>query len=162
MPLHEPEAAARQASSVLHQFRNADWPVVHIRHESLGEQATFFLPGTLGVAIHPAVEPTGDEPVLTKHFPNSFRGTELHQLLQGMGVSRLVIVGSMTHMCIDATTRAARDLGYQNIVIGDACATRDLQYRGQVVPAVMVQTAFLAALNHTYAEVLTTKEWQAG
>lgn len=161
MALQEPERAAQQAAVVLHRFRSEGWPVVHVRHESLGEQATFFLPGTTGTDIHSSVQPRAGEPVLTKNFPNGFRATELHDLLQRMGITRLVIAGSMTHMCIDATTRAAKDLGYRNVVIGDACATRDLQYGGQMVSAPMVQAAFLAALHGTYADVMTAEEWLA-
>ena len=64
----------------------------------------------------------------------------------------------MTHMCIDATTRAACDHGFECIVAADACATRDLAFAGETVPAAMVQRAFLAALKGTYAQVTTTDE----
>jgi len=62
----------------------------------------------------------------------------------------------MTHMCIDATVRAACDHGFECIVAADACTTRDLTFAGATVPAAMVQRAFLAALNGTYAQVITT------
>jgi len=42
---------------------------------------------------------------------------------------QVVIVGAMSHMCIDATTRAAHELGLKCTVIHDACATRDLESR---------------------------------
>ena len=68
----------------------------------------------------------------------------------------------MTHMCIDTTVRAAFDLGFQSQLAGDACATRDLTWQGQVVPAAQVQMAFLAALDGTFATVLSGKELCAG
>jgi nicotinamidase-related amidase len=64
-------------------------------------------------------------------------------------------------MCIDATTRAAKDLGYSCTLIGDACATKDLKIAGQTVKAGDVQTAFLAALNSTYSTVITAGEYIA-
>lgn len=48
----------------------------------------------------------------------------------------------MTHMCIDSGTRAAKELGYQPILIADATATRDLSYAGKTTKAEDVQTAF--------------------
>ena len=67
----------------------------------------------------------------------------------------------MRHMCMDATTRAARDLGFECTVIGDACATRDLAVNGAQVKAADVQTAFLAALSFFYATIQNTKEYLA-
>jgi nicotinamidase-related amidase len=72
-------------------------------------------------------------------------------------VERLVICGMMTHMCIDATTRAAADLGFRCIIAADACATRDLAFDDVTVSAATVQRTTLAALNGTYAEVTTTE-----
>ena len=64
-----------------------------------------------------------------------------------------------THMCVDATTRAAKDLGFEIELIGDACATRDLEIDGQKVKAKDVHNAFLAALNYFYATVKNTEQW---
>ncbi|HAK27748.1 MAG TPA: cysteine hydrolase, partial [Sphingobacterium sp.] len=84
---------------------------------------------------------------------NSFRETELLDYLRSNKVEKLVVVGMMTHMCIDATVRAAVDLGFSCTVIADACATRDLEINGSVVAALDVQHAFLAALAFFYAQV---------
>jgi nicotinamidase-related amidase len=65
-------------------------------------------------------------------------------------------------MCIDATTRAAADLGFQCIVVHDACAAKDLTFGGVVIPAAQVHGAFMAALTPLYARVCSLKEFQAG
>ena len=64
----------------------------------------------------------------------------------------------MTHMCVDATVRAAFDLGYAVTVAADACATRELAYGGRTVAPADVQAAFLAALGAVYAEVVATAQ----
>ena len=64
----------------------------------------------------------------------------------------------MSHMCIDATTRAAFDLGFACRVADDACATRALAFGSVSVPAAQVHAAFMAALSAAYAQVLTTAE----
>jgi nicotinamidase-related amidase len=84
--------------------------------------------------------------VVTKHFPNSFLKTPLLDRLRQLEVTHLVIAGMMTHMCVDATVRAATDLGFACTLVHDATATRDLSFAGKQVPAVQVQAAFTAAL----------------
>ena len=162
MPLNGAEAAARQAHRLQAGFRAAGLPVFNVRHETLREPAPFFAPGTEGAEIHPLLAPAEGEAVITKNFPNSFRGTDLLERLQAQGVETLVIAGSMTHMCIDATTRAAADLGFRCRLAQDACATRDLEFGGVAVPAAQVHAAFLAGLSGIYAQVLPTEDLLPG
>jgi len=159
MTLSGAESAGRNAGMVLDRFRMAGLPVVHIQHIATKPDAAFFLPGTFGAEIHSCVTPREQEKVIVKHFPNSFRETGLHDSLQSMGVTDLVICGMMTHMCVDATTRAAKDAGYTCTVIGDACATRDLELNGMKVKAEHVQMSFLAALAYFYSTVVTAKQY---
>lgn len=65
----------------------------------------------------------------------------------------------MTHMCIDATVRAAVDLGYEATLIEDACATRELTYQDKVVPAQQVHYSFVSTLNNMYANVISTDDF---
>lgn len=148
------EQAARNAALLLDKFRKEGAPVLHIRHIATPPGATFFLPDTPGAEIHPAVAPRPDETVLEKHYPNSFRDTTLLAVLKQLPVEGVVICGAMSHMCIDATTRAAFDYGFHCQVIEDACATRNLVHEGLVVAADQVHAAFMAALAAVYAEVV--------
>ena len=155
-------AAGARARALLEAFRKAGRPVIHIQHLALRPGATFFLPGTAGAELHPSVTPLPGEPVFQKHFPNSFRETPLLEHLRGLGITQLVVAGMMTHMCIDTTVRAAFDLGFQCQLAQDACATRDLTRAATTVPAAQVQAAFLAALDGTFAQVLTVATLSAG
>lgn len=157
MPLVGSDAAVAQAVKLLDRFRDEGLPVVHVRHLSVRPGSTFFLPGTPGAEIHPLLHPSPGEPVIEKHFPNSFRDTSLQQVLEDLGIKSLVICGAMSHMCIDTTVRAAFDLGYQCSVAADACATRDLEHAGHKVAAVDVHAAFMAALALPFARVDTTE-----
>ncbi|HVN53472.1 MAG TPA: cysteine hydrolase family protein [Anaerolineaceae bacterium] len=150
--------AAQQARRLLDCFRQRHLPLVHIQHLAVRPGATFFLPGTKGAQIHPLVAPLEGETLFQKNYPNSFRQTSLLEHLHSLSVDRLVIAGSMTHMCIDATTRAAYDHGFQCLVAHDACATRALNFGERTVPAADVHAAFLAALKSTFATVLSVEE----
>lgn len=160
-PLVGAEAAADNAVRLLKAFREAGDSVVHIRHEFTSAQAPFFTPGSDGAKLHPKVLNQGSEPVVLKHFVNSFRETELQSILDEQGIKELVVVGSMSHMCIDGITRAANDLGYSVTVIHDACASRDLEFNGLTVPAAHVHAAFMSALGFAYAKVVSTDEFLA-
>ncbi len=158
-PLVGSSEASLNAAALLKDFRTRSLPVVHIRHLSTRPGSTFFIPGTRGAEIHENVTPVANEKVIEKNFPNSFRETELIDHLRLLGVTNLVICGMMTHMCIDATVRAAKDFGFSCTLIGDACATKDLEIDGKTVAARDVQTAFLASLNYFYATVSDTAEY---
>ena len=105
------------------------------------------------------MKPKENEKIIVKHFPNSFRETELLEYLKSKKITDLVICGMMTHMCIDATTRAAKDYGFNIVLIGDACATRDQEISGNKVKATDVHNSFLAALNYFYAQVKTADQY---
>lgn len=157
-PLAGVHAAADNAARLIEAFRQAGDLVVHIRHEFTSDSAPFFTPGSEGAKLHPKVLNRPDEPVVLKHFVNSFRETELKSILDSHGIEQLVVVGSMSHMCIDGITRAGTDMGYSVTVIHDACASRDLEFNGLVVPAAQVHAAFMAALAFAYASVVSTEE----
>ncbi len=155
-------AAGTQAGKLLRAFRQKGLPLVHIQHISTRPGATFFLPNTAGAQIHPSVAPEAGETVFQKNFPNSFRETPLLEYLKKKQITKLALAGMMTQMCVDSTTRAAADLGFQCVLAHDACATRNMSYGGATVPAESVQTAFLAALNGLFAKVLPADEICAG
>jgi nicotinamidase-related amidase len=146
--------ASRNARELLQFFREKNWPIFHIQHIAVSNGATFFLPNSPGMEIHENVKPLPEEMVIQKHHPNSFLNTSLHDELLKAGIESVVICGAMSHMCIDATTRAAADLGFGCIVVHDACATKDLNFDSKIVSADMVHGAFMAALQSVYAKVM--------
>ncbi len=157
MELFQMETASSNAKKLLTTFRNRNWPVVFIQHQAVKPNATFFIPNTNGVEIHNSILPDKEETVIIKNYPNSFRDTNLQLHLHNIQSTELVICGAMSHMCVDTTTRAAFDLGYVCTLISDACATKDLTYNDQMVKAKNVQLAYMAALNGTFAQVITTE-----
>jgi nicotinamidase-related amidase len=155
-----PEASLR-AKDLLTLFRDRNLPIFHIQHISNRNGASFFLPDTPGVEIHANVSPLPGETIIRKNFPNSFRNTDLLTRLKDAEVSQLVICGMMTHMCVDATVRAAFDHGFDCVAIHDACATRGLAFNGEEIPSEKVHGAFLAALCAVYARVCSSSEFAA-
>ncbi|HYW94977.1 MAG TPA: cysteine hydrolase family protein [Bacteroidales bacterium] len=145
MPLVGREEAAQKAAEILDYFRKNNMPVIHVRHEGGGD-------------IRPEVSPVEGEKVIEKQQVNAFLGTDLLEYLRSMGITRLVLAGMQTHMCLEAATRAAADYGFHCTVISDACATRDLTYGDKTIKAEDVHYSTLATLE-VYAKVMTAEEF---
>lgn len=153
MALEGVEPALEEAARLLAAARRLGIPVFHIQHDA-GPGSPYDVSQPIG-AIADAVAPAGDEPVLVKHYPNSFLGTELDARLQASGRKSVVLAGFMTHMCVNSTARGAFNLGYAPTVVAAATATRDLPGAdGQVVPAAALQAASLATLGDLFALIV--------
>jgi nicotinamidase-related amidase len=153
-----PDEAAAAARTVLDRFRAGGEPVFHLQHVWDAPDAAFFAPGTPGVEIHESVRPAAGEPVIQKAYPNGFLETDLEAQLRAAGADEVVVCGMMTSMCVDATVRAAADLGFSCTVVPEACATLDLDFQGAPIPAAQVHGAFLAALSDSYAQLASADE----
>jgi nicotinamidase-related amidase len=158
MELVGPVAASENAKLLLDHFRANSLPIIHVRHISKREDASFFRPNTEGIEFDSHVAPSENESVITKHIPNSFRETELDDLLSKLEISKIVFCGMMTHMCIDATVRAASDKKYECVVAHDACATKNLIFNNVEIPSQQVHASFMAALSGAYAKVISSAD----
>lgn len=159
MPLEKSTEACQKAQEALQAYRSKQSPVIHIQHVSTRPDAVHFLPCTKGIEFHSDVQPAKGEIIVKKHYPNSFKDTNLLNQLTKLKINQLVIAGMMTHLCVDATVRAAYDLGFSCIVLHDACATKNLEFNSMVIPAQSVQNAFLAAFHPMYARVVSTRDF---
>src|SRR5947209_1507716 len=133
-------------------------PIIHIVHH--GNPGGLFAPDTPAAEIASPATPAPNEPVVGKRLPNAFASTDLATRLAALKRPELVLVGFMTHMCVEATARAAIDNGLRATVVASATATRDLPdpITRQVVPAAEVQRNALAALADRFATVVANVE----
>lgn len=124
MQLPDIEPATVQIQQLLAAARAQGTPVAHIRH--IGVPGYLFDPEGPRGQILDELTPVEGEAVIDKPLPNAFAHSDLQEFVQGTGRTNLIVCGFMTHMCVSATVRAAKDLGYQSTVVADACATRTL------------------------------------
>ena len=158
LPLVGIDEAVANAARIIDAARSGGHTLVHVRHESPTADAPVFAAGSDNVKIIAAVAPRDGETVVVKRYPNAFRDTDLKAALDAKGVDEVVVIGAMSHMCIDATSRAAADLGYAVTVVHDACATRDVEFDGRTVPAADVHAAYMSALGWGYGQVVSSDE----
>lgn len=138
------EPASLVAKEVLHTFRENELLVIHVRHQS-----------NSGMEIHKNVTPLPSEKIISKNEINSYHDTDLLEYLKQHKITRLVLMGMQTQMCLEAAVRASYDYGFGCIVIQDACATRDLTFEGKTIKAEDVHASTLATLTGGgYAKVI--------
>ncbi|VVP33600.1 MULTISPECIES: cysteine hydrolase family protein [Pseudomonas] len=149
------DAAVANIKKLVTAARAAGRPVIHVRH--LGTVGGLFDPqGERGEFI-PGLEPQGDEAVIGKLLPSAFHGTDLKNRLEGLGLD-LVVCGFMSHSSVSTTVRAAKNLGFRCTLVEDACATRDLPYKGGVLSAEHVQQTEMAIMADNFAAIAQTSD----
>ena len=155
--LFEPEKAANQIVKVLEYFRKTNQSVIYIQHMDKEKLEVEVIEPAF--AIHESVAPNEGEIIVRKAYPSAFRETNLKEVLDELQIEELVIVGMMSHMCVDTTVRAASSYGYKITVLHDCCTTKSLTFQDTTIDAVTVHKAFMASFKGFFAEVKSVQEY---
>lgn len=157
---------------LLEAARERQIPVVHVVQTSLPggmslsgpwiavrERAPYSAPyagldGSWGQQVIEELEPADGELVVKKFRYSAFRGTRLDHLLRARGVESVVCAGTSTNVCVMATASDAFELDYYPILVGDACASWNME----------LHEAALATFAARYGIVCSTEQlvrrWQ--
>ena len=119
--LHDEEGVMERIISLLHKARSAGTPVVYIQHTEDEE----FTKDTFTWQISQRITPQEGELIVEKPTWDAFHRTKLHDELQRLGITNLVICGMQSEFCVDTTTRRAFSMGYQSVLVRDAHSTFD-------------------------------------
>ncbi|MDN5897439.1 MAG: cysteine hydrolase [Psychrobacter sp.] len=159
MPLGQAGAnAIKNARLLLDKARAQKIPIFHIAHHG-EDNGNVFDPLSSNTDIVAELQPHDGETTIVKKHPNAFYDTELQALVTATQKQQVIFAGFMSHMCVSSSVRAAFDLGFDNFVCHDACATRDLpDYKKQTISAEVMHDTAMAALQDRFAAMLTTDE----
>ena len=126
---HERDAVVANVGSLVEKARRERVPVVWVQHsdEQLVRESDAW-------RIVPELTPGDAEPLIEKHYGDSFEDTALETVLLGLGVGRLVVVGAQTDACIRSTLHGALVRGYDATLVSDAHTTEDLTAWGAPPP----------------------------
>lgn len=159
MPIENSTHVASNAHKILQAYRARQWPVIHIQHLATRPNDTYFLPCTQGAEFYPDLCPQPHELALKKYYPNSFRDTNLESALKKLAIEHITVCGMITQQAIDATVKAAYDLGFVCTVLRDACTAGNLMFDNKLIPAETVQNVVFGALEPIYASILDTEHF---
>ena len=154
--LNNPGAEA-QVAALLAAWRESGLPVLHIRHDS-PEAKSPYRADSPGHAFRPCAAPRAGEPVFAKQTTSAFADGRLDAALTKLGVTALVICGVLTQNSVEATARAAGDLGYRVFLVEDACrASAKTDASGRRWSAEEVHALTCANLAGEYARIVGTE-----
>ena len=114
------EATVATIASLVDRARGEAVPVVWVQHSD--EQLAR---GSDAWQIVSELTPGAAEPLVEKHYGDSFEDTTLETVLSGLGVGRLVVVGAQTDWCVRSTLHGAIARGYDATLVSDAHTTED-------------------------------------
>lgn len=121
LKLYDEEGVMDRIISLQHKARSTGTPIVYIQHTEDEE----FTKDTPTWQISQRIAPQEGEVIVEKPTWDAFHRTELHEVLQNLGITDLVICGMQSEFCVDTTTRRAYSLGYKSVLVRDAHSTFD-------------------------------------
>jgi nicotinamidase-related amidase len=140
------------------EWRATARPIIHVRHDSI-ERGSSLTPGTPGNDFRPGFGPQGDEPLITKSVNSAFIGTDLDLRLKRLGAKHVVAFGISTDQCVSTTIRTGANMGWDMILVPDACDCFDLpDGNGGTIPAEQIHAAHVATLAFEFCRVMSTVE----
>lgn len=143
----------QNALAVLNAWRSAKLPIIHVQHNSVVSGSTL-APGHLGNNFRPGFTPLDGEELVTKSVNAAFIGTDLELRLRRMDIRKIITFGIATDMCVSTTFRMGSNLGFEMILVEDACNCFDLpDGNGNIIPARAVHVAHVATLGFEFGEV---------
>ena len=126
---HQRDRVIANIQALVEKARSEGIPVVWLQHSS------DHLPrGSEEWRYVPELEQVDSEPVVHKHYGDSFEETELEALLAERGVGRIVVTGAETDQCVRSTLHGAIVRGYDATLVGDAHTTEDQSAWGAPPP----------------------------
>jgi nicotinamidase-related amidase len=126
---HDRDAVVGNIRALVDRARTEQVPVVWVQHSDDGLEQ-----GSDDWQIVDELSPGAGEPVVQKHYGDSFEATDLEDLLAARGVGRVVVTGAQSDACIRATLHGALVRGYDVTLVGDAHTTEDLTDYGAPAP----------------------------
>jgi nicotinamidase-related amidase len=141
---HERDTVVANVGSLVEKARREQIPVIWVQHSDENIEH-----GSDGWRIVPELDPGEDEPLVEKHYGDSFEDTSLENVLSDLGVGRLVVAGAQTDACIRSTLHGALARGYDAILVKDAHTTEDLSAWGAPPPEQVIAHTNLYWANQT-------------
>ncbi|MHA3735674.1 cysteine hydrolase family protein [Pseudomonas sp. Eth.TT006] len=150
---HDGERVLANIRHLIHRARQQHVPIYAVRHT--GPAGSPIAADSPFWQLLPELELNADtDHLFNKSRPNAFHGTDLAQLLNAAQIDELYLVGMKTQFCIDATCRAAVDLGFKPLLVADAHTCMDTP----TLPAQVIIEHHNATLGGAFARLINSAD----
>jgi nicotinamidase-related amidase len=148
--------------ALLAAWRRTKRPIIHVRHDSVDPKSVL-APGRPGNGHRTGFDPQAGEPLIVKSVNSAFIGTDLDLRLRRLGAKHVVVFGLVTDMCVSTTIRMGANLGWDMVLIPDACDCFDLpDDLGGTIAAEQVHAAHVATLAYEFCRIRTVADLTRG
>jgi len=136
--------------------RDKKWPIIYTSHTAPSKPGNLMaerwehLPSGWEGELYNKLDIAPGSGKLKKEYFSAFFKTRLDKLLKKGKIKHLIICGAMTHLCVDTTVRHGFMLGYQSIIVTDACCSKSKEYHH----------AALLALKHGFSQTCNLQEFR--
>ena len=160
------EAIIPTVAALIALFRDRTWPIIHTRESHLadlsdcppakltrggaalkigdeGPMGRILVRGEPGNAIIEACAPIAGEIVLDKPGKGMFWNTDIHAMLDTLGVTHLVFAGVTTEVCVQTSMREANDRGFECLLVEDATESYFPQFKAAAIDMIKAQGAIV-------------------
>lgn len=141
-------------NGLMRRARESGAPIFLARH--VGPPGSPNEPGSPLTELIEELELNGEEFVFEKQRPNAFAQTDLAAQLSALGCDGIVVTGMKTQYCVDSTCRAARDGGFDAILIADGHTCSDTP----TLAAEAIVAHHNATLAGPFCRVVQAEEWR--
>ena len=108
-------------------------------------------PGTWGAEPHAGLEPQDGDVVIHKQRVSAFFGTPLDVKLRGLGAEKVLVCGAWTNMSVESTIRYGADLGYEMVLVSDACSSMNADWHRVAVEYAVTNLGEVATVDEVVA-----------
>lgn len=150
--------AEENIARLLAEWRAREMPVIHVRHCSVHSDSPLH-PKSPGCDFMDGARPLPSEKQFDKSVNSAFIGTGLEEYLRTGGFSSLVFAGFTTDHCVSTSVRMAGNLGFNAVLVSDACAAFARKNReGVLYPAEEIHNIHVASLDGEFCSAQTAEE----
>jgi nicotinamidase-related amidase len=156
------QAAVPPLRRLLAGFRAAKMPIIHtkeghrpdlsdlppakhargrgsLRIGDVGPMGRILVLGEPGNDFIPELAPLPGEVVVPKPGKGAFYATDLDAILKARGITRLVVTGVTTEVCVQTTMREANDRGYDCLLVEDGTESYFPEFKKSTLAMVRAQ-----------------------
>lgn len=121
-PVYQSQQVLTNIKELIDKARRNAIPIIYVQHNEVGSE---FEKGLKSWEIVDSIKPLEQDFIVHKTYSDSFRETNLKQILDKLNIDQLYIVGMQTDYCVNATSLKAKELKYEVTVVSDAHSTFD-------------------------------------
>ena len=114
-----------------------------------GPMGRILIRGEAGHDIIEELYPMAGEPVIDKPGKGAFFATDLHAILQNRGITRLIVTGVTTEVCVNTTVREANDRGYDCLVPEDCVGSYFPEFQEMGLKMIKAQGGIFGWVTHS-------------